>query len=136
MTSYREMHEIGRDPARIKSIAQDILAVHGHELDDWKRGFLKDMATWKGGRDEALSTRQAETLIQIRDGLKRYSKVDGIRVKKLIEDCWMARLDLDEDDEDFIVRVRGSFDLRRGELMRLLRCARQLNLIEGYIDIG
>jgi hypothetical protein len=136
MATYREMHEVGKDPVRVNRIAEELLLTHKDELDEWRLRFLKDMAAWKGAAGEALSTRQAETLFELRDGLKKYSKVGGMKVSKLIEECWMGRLDLEEDDKAFIERVRGSFDLRRGEVRWLLHCARQLNLIEGYIDIG
>jgi hypothetical protein len=134
MSSWREINEIGKDPVRVRNLAKLLLAVHRAELTEWELDFLQGVLE-RGEQDEDLTTRQAEKLVEIRDSLKHYSSIDGFNVRRLIENCWMARLDLGESDEDFINRVRGRGSLRRSDAQRLLRCARQLHLIDGYIDL-
>jgi hypothetical protein len=133
MSSYREMHELGKDPVRVRALAMRLLALHHDELTDWEIDFLEHMAEWTG--PDPLSTRQAEVLFDLRDNLTKRSTVDGLSVKRLLESCWIGRLDLTEDDAAFLERVRGSQALRRRDLRRLLNCARQLNQVEGYVDL-
>ncbi len=134
MSSWREISAIGKDPVRVRNSAKGLLAAYRADLTDWELDFL-DSVLQRSEQDENLTTRQAEKLVEIRDSLKHYSTIDGLSVRRLIENCWMARLDLSESDEDFINRVRGCGSLRRSDAQRLLRCARQLYLIDGYVDL-
>jgi hypothetical protein len=54
-------------------------------------------------RDFRLTSRQAETLFEIRDTATLHRDIKGVSVTKLIARCYEARLDLGEDDEEFIV---------------------------------
>jgi hypothetical protein len=133
MSSYLEMHEIGKDPVRVRALAMKLLVLHHDELTDWEIDFLKNMSEWTG--PDALSTRQAEVLVELRDNLTKRSTVDGLSVRNLIANCWLARLDLSEEDEEFIERVRGKSELNRRNIRRLLYCARELGLVERYVDL-
>ncbi len=135
MASWREINEIGRDPARVHRLAEQLLAAHRNDLTEWELDFLESISQ-RGSSDLELTTRQAEKLVELRDSMKRYTNVEGLNVKLMIDDCWMGRIDLDEGDEDFLNRVRGRTSLRRGEVSRLLRCARRLHLIDDYIDLN
>jgi hypothetical protein len=79
-----------------------------------------------------LTTRQAEKLLQIRDGLVTITVFHGFSVEKLLAGCHLARLDLSEDDEEWIVSAHAKSDgsVRRCQIGRLMRCARQLLLVE------
>jgi hypothetical protein len=61
-------------------------------------------------RDFRLTSRQAETLFEIRDTATLHRDIKGVSVTNLIARCYEARLDLGEDDEEFILGLwkRGS----------------------------
>jgi hypothetical protein len=133
MSSARELHEISKDPVRVRALGMKLLVLHNSELTDWEIEFLTHMAEWAG--PDPLSTRQAEMLVELRDNLTKYASVDRLNVSSLIANCWLARLDLSEDDQAFVEKIRGSKELNRRDLRRLLRCARVLGLVERYVDL-
>jgi len=104
-------------------------------LTDWERDFLESLAARP---PERLSTRQAEVLFEIRDDNELISKIDGnIKVSNLIQRACEARLDLDENDEEWIIAIwnRGTTSLRRRHLGRLKRCCVQLGELEPYVTL-
>lgn len=133
MNPYQEMHDIGKDPVRVNILADKLFHVYRDELTDWEVDFLENMCTWRG--PEPLTTRQCEKLVELRDNMVKRSSVAGFSVKRLIEGCWIARLDLSDEDMDFIERVKGKVELRRRDLLRLLHCSRSVDLVEGYVDM-
>ena len=135
MASWREISDTAKDPVVVRRIAEQLLALYRNDLTEWELDFLEGMLARGPSADEDLTTRQSEKLLQIRDDLKYYTNVDGLSVKLMIQNCYGARVDLDEADEEFLNRVRGKTSLRRGDVSRLLRCARELHLIHEYVDI-
>ena len=128
------MHELGKDPARIRILAERLLKTHTADWTDWELDFLEGMSVYSG--PDALTTRQSEKLVELRDATVFHSSVDGFNVKALIDSCWLARHDLESDgDLEFIERLKAEARtaLRRGELLRLLHCARELGVIERYV---
>ncbi len=134
MSSYLELHKLAQNPAAVTTLATFLLALPDAGWSEWEANFLDDMAQ----RQEALTTRQGEKLIELRDDAKNYSKFDGLSVASLVRDCWIARLDLLEDDEAFIdgLKRQSVTTLKKRPLMRLLRLARELDLVHRYVDIG
>jgi len=135
MSTYVEMQKLATNPGAISSLASYLMLLKDAGWTDWEINFLDNMSGWAG--PDPISTRQREKLIELRDDAKNYSTFDGFSVGKLVRECWLARLDLDEDDEQFIMRIyeRGASSLKRRPLLRLLRCSRKLQLIEGYVSI-
>ena len=136
MASYREMHKVGQDRARFVLMAQQLLLL---PVNEWQRNFLNSLIY---GNDlmikppKTLSTRQAESLFEIRDEHELHSTLyGGFSVPILIQRIYGARADLDEDDEEWIVALwnSGVRQLRRRDIARLRRCAVQLDLIEPYM---
>jgi hypothetical protein len=121
---YREIQRLGGDPAGVRKIAKVLLTVPG--LSDRQIDFLSDMADLKG----QITTRQGEFLIGIRDDMTEVATYKDFNVASLICQCWEGRLDLDEADEEFIDKHRGRTTIKRRDGSRLLRCARQLGLID------
>jgi hypothetical protein len=121
---YREIQRLAGDPAGVRRIAKVLLTVPG--LTDRQIDFLSDMAEIK----VRITTRQGETLIGIRDDLTEVTTYRDFNVSSLICQCWDARLDLSEADEEFIEKMRGRTTIKRRDAPRLLRCARKLELIE------
>jgi hypothetical protein len=99
---YREIQRLAGDPASVRKIAKVLLTVPG--LSDRQIDFLSDMAEIKGG----ITTRQGEFLIGIRDDMQEVATYRDFNVAGLIRKCWIARMDLSEDDEQFIDAPRSS----------------------------
>jgi hypothetical protein len=121
---YREIQRFADDPVRVRNLAKLLLTVPG--LSDGQTDFLSDMAAFKG----RISTRQGEFLLGIRDDMQEVASFAGFHVAALIRKCWLGRLDLNEADEEFIDGLKGRTRIRYKYGGRLLRCAKQLELID------
>ena len=89
-----------------------------------------------GGAGAASGTGTADRLP--RHPAEYYSAVRGFSVQCLIENCWLARDDLDsEDDRRFIQQLKETrySSIKRRHLRKLLACARELGEIEQYVSI-
>jgi hypothetical protein len=127
MASYKEMLALGRDPVRVRAAARRLLA-SAEDWTEWERDFLEGLVAEYGS--DALSTRQREKLVELRNGAEYVSKVEELDVVSLIDKCWLRRLDLDyEDDIAFIEQERGSSSIKRRHVERLLRCCRKLGVM-------
>lgn len=163
MASYREMHAVSSDPARVRNLALSLLALAKTAEDvftEWEMTFLRDIAQqsaevmslsskerkeFKFSKDRAeallalrdfrLTTLQAEKLFEIRDATVLHRDINGISVRNLINHCYEARLDLNEGDEEFIEGFwkQGVSELRSDHLSRLKRCSKQLGELEDYM---
>jgi hypothetical protein len=136
MTSYLQMHKLALRPSAVPELAGYLLGIGTVEWTDWEIDFLEGLAA----RDTAapISTRQREVLAELDDNAKSYAAFDGLNVATLVRNCWQARADLLEDDEAFIEHLHAQkvTSLKRRPVLRLLACARQLNLIDGYVKLG
>jgi hypothetical protein len=130
--SYREIDRVRKDAAAVRTLAKRLLAVPDSDWTDWEIDFLEDMAR-HGGRD--LTTRQGEKLIELRDDAESHAGWRGLSVRILVERCSLARDELETGDAAFVqkLQVCGAAVVKRRELFRLLRCARQLRLIEPHM---
>jgi GAF domain-containing protein len=163
MASAREMHAVSSDPVKVRNLALGLLALTKTAekiFNDWELTFLRDMAERSAAiialspkerkefkfsdrqaqallalRDFRLTSRQAETLFEIRDTATLHRDISGVSVSNLVAKCHEARLDLDEDDEKFIVGLweSGATALRTPALMRLKKCSIQVDAIEPYM---
>jgi hypothetical protein len=100
-------------------------------MTEWEIKFLGSISGDQ--TTEEFTTRQAEKLLQIRDDSEYVSEIGYARlsVKILIADCQMGHLDLSEDNEEWILKIpNGTTSIRRKDIGRLLRCARDLNNID------
>jgi hypothetical protein len=79
-----------------------------------------------------LTTRQSEKLLQIRDDIEEVTEVLGFSVPLLLKGCLEARLDLSEDDEEWVLArsKTNAKTIHRKFVGRLMRCVRSLNLVE------
>ena len=96
---------------------------------DWEAEFLDSMKS----QAQELSTRQAEKLVELREESMRYTSASGFSFKRIIEVCWLNRLDLDDEaDIEFIEHLKetGQAALRRREALRVKRCAIALGEVE------
>jgi hypothetical protein len=130
MASWQEIDRIRKDPKAFRALAKG-LRTHISELTDWEKDFLSSINS-QSDKDE-FTTRQSEKLLQIRDDYVSVTEIrGGFSVKIILRQCHEARLDLLEDDEEWIVQrfEQSSTTIRRKHAGRLRRCARQLGLIE------
>jgi hypothetical protein len=129
MPNWKEISRIAKDPGAVRLLAKSLLRMSEMEWNVWEVAFLENMST----QQEPLTTRQSEKLLEIRDAAQDFSTYDGFNIKTLIEKCWMARTDLDdEQDVAFIERLKesGAKSIRRRQVKRLFRCCRELLILE------
>ena len=128
MGSYKELLARGRDPVRVRAVARRLL-VSAEDWTEWERDFLEGLVAEYGS--DALTTRQRQKLVELREGAEYVPTIEGFDVASLIDKCWLGRLDLDyEDDIAFIEQERGSTSIKRRHVGRLLRCCRKLGVID------
>jgi len=129
MPKWKEISRIAKDPSAVRILAKTLLRMSEMEWNVWEVAFLKNMTT----QQEPLTTRQSEKLLEIRDAAQYFSTYDGFNIESLIEKSWMARADLDdEQDVAFIERLKasGAKSVRRRQVKRLFRCCRELLILE------
>jgi hypothetical protein len=130
MASWREIDRVRKDPQAAADIAKRLLSLPASEFTDWELDYLRSVR--RLGKIEEFTTRQAEKLLQIRDDIEEVKEVLGFSVRLLLKGCVEARLDLSEADEEWVLaRSQSSSEtIRRKHVGRLMRCARELNLVE------
>jgi hypothetical protein len=130
MASYTQMSRTAADPAAVQGMASFLLTVADADWSDWEVDFLEHMREHEG--PEPISMRQREVLFELNDKARNYRDYRGLSVRHLIRECWLARADLDEDGEAFINKLNGArpTGLKRAALYRLVRCARQLGVVD------
>src|SRR5712672_603700 len=131
MASWREIDRIRKDPTAMRALAAYLLRLPNAELTEWEIKFLESISSDR--TSEEFTTRQAEKLMEIRDDSEEVTEIGYARqsVKILIADCQPGHLDLNEDNEEWILRFpKGKTSIRRKYIGRLLRCARDLNNID------
>ncbi len=140
MSSHRTMKDLAENPSAVRALARYLLLLVGRDdtqaWTDWEIDFLESMATRDS--EEALTMRQREVLTDLKHAAERHSEIDGMSVRSLIERCWLERADLDNDeDQEFIVTLRtsGQRTVTGRQRWRLVRCCRELGVIEAYQGI-
>lgn len=132
MASWSEIERVRKNADEARRIARSLLASDEIvPLRPWEIEFLTGIQS-RTFLDE-LYTRQAEKVLEIRDAVELVSRTgDGLSVSSLVHRCYEARLDLDEDDEEWIKAVYtfSRSSIRRRDLRQLLRCAYQLGVID------
>jgi hypothetical protein len=134
MASYREMDAVGRDRGRFVLMAKQCLLL---PLNPWERKFCESLIAEAPAR---LSTRQAETLFEIRDEYELHPTLHGgFSVGTITQLVYERRVDLnDEEAEAWITALwnRKATSLRRRDLGRLRRYAIKVDAVETYMDVA
>lgn len=137
MASHLEMKRLSDDSATVHGLVQLLQTVTSAEWTEWELSFLDSLQMRKS--TDPLSLRQTEKLIELRDAAQSFTRYEGYGIKTLISACYMNRLDLaDDEDVAFIERLKAELptSLKRRPLMRLVRCARELDVIHDYAATG
>ena len=137
MTSHRALKALAENPEAVRGLARALQKIGAVDTatgwSDWEVDFLDDMA--RRDTDEPISMRQREKLDELKNSTERHTQVHGLGVRGLIDRCWLERFDLDsEEDQQFVddLRASGASSVTRRQLGRLLRCCRDLGVIEGH----
>ena len=137
MTSHRALKALAENSDAVRGLALALLKIGAGDSatgwSDWELDFLDGMASRDS--DEPLSMRQREKLDELKSSTERYAQINGLGVRRLIERCWAERLDLEsDDDQEYIDQLKnsGAHSVSRRQLGRLLRCCRDLGLIEAH----
>jgi hypothetical protein len=130
MANYREIVAIQKDVGRARAVAQGLCKLDDMTWTDWELDFLHSMTT----RQQGLTTRQGEKLIELADDAAWYTTVDGFSLTALIDRCQLLRDELDDRDAAFIERLKAdpATRLRRKDARRVLHCARSIGEIEPH----
>jgi len=136
MASWQEIDRVRKDPKGFRALAKALRAQFSADLTDWEKDFLEAIAG-RAGKEE-FTTRQSEKLLQIRDDYTSVDKLPGgFSVRIVLEQCKQARLELSQNDEQWILQSyeRSPTTIKRKHFGRLMRCARELQIIEEeYVD--
>ena len=134
MTSHRDMKTLGDDADTVRRLASHLLALPDPDWTDWERLFLDGLADRRS--DAPLSMRQREILVDLRDSVTRLSSVEGFAIANLIRGCWLNRLELEADDQDFIERLAAEKPraMRKRAAYRLLRLANTLDVVPRFAE--
>lgn len=129
MARWAEIEKLRKNAGAFRALAAALLRL-GDDLSDWEEAFLENVARRSDVAE--FSTRQAEKLLEIRDNSAVIDKWRGFSIRALLSGCHEARCDLGEDDERWIVTLRGAnaASIKRRQLGRLLRISRSLHLID------
>jgi hypothetical protein len=117
MQDYKEIDRIRKNLVAVRSLAERLLSFPRADWNDWEVDFLQHMARHR--RPDPITTRQCEKLLELRDDAEYYSSARGFGVQSLIQNCWLARDDLEsEDDRKFIEHLKENqlLDERASEL--------------------
>jgi hypothetical protein len=136
MASWREIERIRKDGRGFRELAKHLLTRTAPDvLTEWEAAFLAQICETVNVVE--YTNRQSEKLLQIRDDIELLDKIGaGFSVSKLIDGCYLGRLDLTEDQEAWIVALKQSAAtaIRRRDAGKLLRFAAQLGIIEVVVS--
>jgi hypothetical protein len=130
MASHSQMSRTAANANAVQTMASVLLTATDAGWTDWELDFLEHMREHTG--PEPISMRQREVLFELNDKARSYRDYRGIPVSRLLAECWMARLDLDEDDEVFVSTLHAANPtaLKRRALFRLVHIASKLTILD------
>lgn len=128
MASWKEIERLRKQPKEFVALAKSLAGQS--DLTEWESLFLESIDL--KNQAEGFSLRQSEKLLEIRDNNQEIERFDGFKIETLVAAAFHGRLDLNEDDEDWIVALRGkrTNSVKRREIGRLMRLVRELGIIE------
>lgn len=135
MASERELRRLMSEDGAGVRLARGLVAMRSVDWTDWEQDFLESIATRDPSR--GLSYRQAEILAELRDAASACVLIAGIPVRRLIDQLWQARLDLSEDDEEWLggLRAAAVTSVKKRTAARLAASARRIGLIESHVGL-
>lgn len=138
--NHRQMNALADNADAVRALAGALLTLPTRDPQvswtDWELDFLEHMTLHQG--PDPLTLRQVEVLVDLQDAARSFTKLSGLSISSLINDCWLSRFDIeDEDDQAFVSRLKasGAISLKRRQARKLLAVARQLGVVEGYVAV-
>jgi hypothetical protein len=134
MASWHEIERVRKNPKTFRPLAAHLLNLPDGNWWEYAERFLRDVSKYPHSE---LNTRQAEFLLKLRDDKATHFKIgNAFSVAILIERCFQARFDLDDDrDIEFVESLHksGRTFVTGRQLGWFIRICKQLGEIEGYI---
>jgi hypothetical protein len=132
MASWTELERVRKDPATFRGLAKRLIDDPHCEDSDFADGFLENIANWK--RDE-ITLRQAEVLVELRDGAEIHTQYKGLSIPLLIEKCFANRDELDARDRKRLETLveKGRKFVTGSEFGWFKRICKQLREMEEYM---
>ena len=136
MASWIEIDRVRKDPRVFKPLAGHLLAAanYASERSEFATDFLESVSRSDA---EELTTRQGEILLELRSEGQRHFRIgDGLSVEILIEKCFLARLDLSNDDDIARIealKVSGRTFVTGRQIGWFKLICRELGEIEAYV---
>jgi hypothetical protein len=129
---YREMTRLAQDPAGIRGIARMVMRLATDEMSEKSQSFLSDLEKYDGSKP--LSTRQLETLYDLREKSTRSATAGGYSAATLFKRAYELRCELDEMDERVEwLQDRHSkgpgIEISKAEWRRLIALCKQLGVL-------
>jgi hypothetical protein len=129
--TWREIDRIRKRPDVAQGIARSLIETFpAADFSDSESDFLHSLVRFE--RVQEFTRLQIEWLLLIQDELREATEVYGFSIHLLLKQCFEARLDLSEDDEEWITlrRETNPHAVPRKFVRRLLRCSCALYLID------
>ena len=136
MASWIEIDRVRKDPKVFKPLAGHLLADadYARERSEFATEFLESISR---SENQELTTRQGEILLELRSEGQRYFGIgDGLSVEILIGKCFIARLELcNDDDVERIeaLKASGRTFVTGRQIGWFKRICRELGEIEAYV---
>ena len=136
MASWIEIDRVRKDPKVFRPLAGHLLADadYASERSEFAAAFLESISR---SETEELTTRQGEILLELRNEGRRYFRIgDGLSVEILIEKCFLARLELGNDDDVERIealKASGRTFVTGKQIGCFKRICRELGEIEAYV---
>ena len=138
--NHRQMKALAENADAVRALAGSLLTLPARDSQvtwtDWELDFLEHMSRHQGV--EPLSMRQVEVLVELEEAARSFTKISGMAVTSLINECGLARFDIeDEDDQEFITRLKasGAIAVKKRQARKLIAIAKQLGVVEGYVAV-
>jgi len=133
MASWSEIERVRKDPKEFRQLALRLNADHSFDRSEDADEFLEKISIC---RYDELTKRQAEFLLDLRNDAEKHFELRGLSVAILIEKCFQARLELNDDvDVERVEGLKASGErfVTGRQMGWFRRICKELNEIEDYL---
>lgn len=104
-SSEMDVERLRENPQMVRSLAARVFRRMDdpHALTDWEGDFLPDIIGRT--RTELFTDPQIEKVLEIEFFSRRFDVWDGVDTRRALSECRCATVDMDEDDEKWILKL-------------------------------